>query len=1161
MRTAPHPAAFFLLSLSLLLAFSALSSASAAYSPVLVERLPTDFSDFWSTWWLPQSFAISQLFSTVNNLQIEQVSESETVLVLTADERSEYSKTIEGYAAARSKALEAKNWSKDAMVYFYSGKLYEFFGPPGGSVTAYSIYYKEVLPRLQTTLTLSRDALVLANGATNLALEKVLERTAELEYMGAGYQDYAGAAAGPYNEVRDLLVQANNSELEPRAHPDAARRFASVLKASKDVRFAFAKGGTKFEYPLAYAHAINYQLAGEQNLLTLFVGLDRKLRLAEESIESEYENLKYDDERKLELYTKEFSRLQGEEKYSLVDSALVSKLLPYSRIAFNPPAARIRLVSERLDGLGLDDGEDARKSYEAALFTYKLKGRHYAGVAIEELTNSRLLLDEISIELAEAEEDVANLLPVAKDNAARESAATERALAAFSPKTETEAKVKADALALAEKADELLAQAGSTEADGLALSKYVASIGNYEDVRELLSRKSVAAEEKNAKASVALAELREAIKLAEKDGIAVAYEAEQLVLLEAQFKVADAPMLSNIAETASALTSDIHAKASVQYADVLQSHSLLASEFQLISGFMPDDLRDDYSKFLELDQKYFEAGKLADSALGNLAAMRKQFEQIANAVEESKQAVLENLLSLRSSLFMQTDQAPILDVPSNLTLQLELPNELPFGVEGAFALDLPFPYEVSYSDITEQSENIVDAVYSKGKLTLLMNGIGPASLSYVTFSKSAKLAETASVKEEVLSLSPALLRRAKTISFSSDSLDALRARAPLRSQPSKLEAYLDEVPVQVALVSEGTSLFAEALMKDVQEGNHKLRFYFEFESPYSMEQSNREVETVGETTSVSFDLTLASAGEVLEDVPVYFVEASNAALTSKSVSIAGSQEAPASLSILPSLLGAAFSWKARVLMPDSQITYKVQYSFTDLQSYSESLYASLSASPSAFSAYSARFAGIRALMDAGNYKQAVADMLGLQQEISTPVLGNTTMPERFAEELVQFDDDAVQVKAALVTLSELAPTADTSKISTQLREATGAKEEAKMLAAGGKYAEALTKLADARASLEEAPLMKQFSSLRTSLEKAAQDKRAEALKLSTIANSSPVNEQLLEISQVLSQAQGSAAAAEWADAFSLLKNANSSFSLAANSLRASELAAISDFES
>ncbi|VVC03536.1 Uncharacterised protein [Candidatus Burarchaeum australiense] len=1131
--------------------------AASASSPVLIERLPTDYNDFWSAWWAPQVFASSQLLSELSRLHLEKVNTTEPALIFSSEERKEFSKAIEGYAAARASANSSKVWAQDAS--FYSSGISLPF--PQLVPLCYVVYYKEVMPRIQASFSYAREALISSNEATNLALEVVLEKTAELDYMGAGYAGYAGAASGPYSEVRDLLVQANNTELGAVRHSDAARRYSTVLTASKDVRSAFAKSNAQFNDSLAYANALNYQLAGDDNLLALMVGLYRKLSLAEDAMNAEYEAMKADSSRRLDSYGGELSHLRSDEKYSLVDSNLVSKIMPFSGASVNPPAQRLSSAQERMDGIGLDD--DAKGLYDGAISTYRMQSQNYAGVAFEKLTKCRRMLDEISLEIAQAKRDVADMLPVAQSQAEEERGKAELALASFSPKTETEANLKASALAFTAEADSLLAEASSTNSDGLALSKYAEATGKYADAREMLSKDSVQLETKKVEAERAVGDLREAIALAGKDGVETEFESDQLALLEAQLKVADAPLHASIIELASELKEGLLARAKLSYADLEETHASLANDFSLIAQVgMPEGLRDDYSAFLELDSAYFDGARLSDDSLGHLSEMRSSLERIMTSVDSYRKGVLEDYLSAHASFTMQSDEVPLLDLPCNFTLALSMPNGLPFGSDGRSTIEVPLPYDVSSEDMVGFTDNVLDVAYAKGKLTILFGSIPPASISTVLFSKSATLAETKSFKENTLSLSPLLLRRERLVQFTSLPVDALRARIPLGSQPSRLDAYLDGVPVQAELISENGSLFAEALMKGVSAGSHTLRFYYEFETPYSITQSNRSIETSGERSTVSFDLTLASTGEELSNVPAYFTDASNASINSKDVSVIGYSEPPASLKIFPSEFGLSLTWNAPLLRPGSPLVYHVQYSFNDLASYVESLYASLSASPTVSDAYAARFTRIRGLMDTGHYDTAVDELLALQQELSAPSVAGvsgTAMPDRFSQELALFKEEEANANEAVSAIAELSPETALTEIYQRLARASQGRQEAETLAAEGKYSEALSKLAAARPSLQGLPILKHFNLFRSSLENNVQASKVEALKVGLLADVNGSLVLLSNASALLSSAQVRASAADWSEAFSLLHSANVTLSSATGSLRATELSIISDF--
>src|SRR3989344_9275293 len=161
------------------------SFAASAYTPVLVERLPTEYNDFWSSWWIPQVYALDRLLSELERLHLEEVNASEPRLVLSSEEWKEFSEAIGKYSEARKKAAEATVWARDARSYYTAS--YAFI-----LNSMFVVQYKDVLPRIQTSFALSREALTLSTEATNIAMARLLEKASELEYMGAGYAGYSG---------------------------------------------------------------------------------------------------------------------------------------------------------------------------------------------------------------------------------------------------------------------------------------------------------------------------------------------------------------------------------------------------------------------------------------------------------------------------------------------------------------------------------------------------------------------------------------------------------------------------------------------------------------------------------------------------------------------------------------------------------------------------------------------------------------------------------------------------------------------------------------------------------------------------------------------------------------------------------------------------------
>jgi len=1092
------------LALAILLFLS--TACTAQSSNILMEKMPENYADFWSGWWLPQAFAPYALFSNVENLKLGGINDTAPSLLLTSGESAVFADSIAGYERSRASIRDAKYWEKDTLLYFS-------FPVSGATTLATLVTLKELFPRIQGTLTSSRTALSESNRATNTALDVLLERMETLGHLGAGEPDYGGAGSGPYSEMLDLLVQSNNTALKSQRYPDLARRYSTVLEHSKDVEDAFYRGGTAFADSHSFSNALNYSLAGSDNMLALFVGMYRESMQAEQGMKNEYESALAEATEKQKECSDAYEDLARTQGYSSIDANIASEFTPGGPVLLSYPSMRLSRISTT------SECRTGSQISQAKWLHGQTTRDHYLAKSILLLRQANLDVAVSLAELNDARYEAESMLANAPSAVSRERATAFAAISSFSSKTEAEASLLQRAQSLLQAGDDLEAQARSSTSAGTILQARYGAILKYRDAARSISAPEVYAASKKQDASRSTQDLQEAINKAKTDGINSDYEQDQLALLQKQLNINDTALHSSISDVADELSSSLFEKAHMQYASLETERASLEADFGAMGGDMPAALAPSYSKFLELDSKYFEGGQLAPSSLGNLKAIQSSFASIRKAIDSQKQEIVIKNMPKLYSLSVTPEGTPTLDQPSSFTIDLTLPNNSPFAVSSQTTLSIPFPYEVSEADITSKSSNIASIACPRGTLVMQLSSIPANSITRISFRKSFKPAETDSSSEKVLSLSPSLLRKEVTVRFTASSqLSTLRALILLPSAaPSMLSAHLDSAQADAKLTTSSGSPAAEVTMRGVSQGGHELKLYYEVQNPYSITQSNRQVKsTGGSNATISFDITVSSSIGQLEDVPVYLVE--DGATTAKYPSVVGSASAPLSLKIEATPGGTSFSWKAPLLRPGEPLLYSVQYAVTDLSAYVGSI-------------------------------------------LPAPSEGTASLREKFSAELASFESEERQYSGAISSLRAMGESAEANKFSYALDSASSLKTSAMLLADNGQYSEALAAIAAARSSLRGIALEKTFGSLRSSLFEGMQSAKADALKLSALGNANETLALLGNAESSLASAAASASSADWSAAFASLGTANASLASSLASLENAERGQIAQFNS
>ncbi len=496
----------------------------------------------------------------------------------------------------------------------------------------------------------------------------------------------------------------------------------------------------------------------------------------------------------------------------------------YGRISRGVESSGMRdpgAIGERFDALKLRASSLSLQLDDGSLEHGRVTKRHY-------LAGSIMLMQG-------AEDGYVSLLESLKalDEDARETVSQQRAVAEeeILLAEEAQSMPSTDSISLlSESKDEL--EEGDTAAEpGDAFTHYsrAASLA-----RSSSSSGSLIEE---AGARVSLSSLEDIILRAEKDGIDVAFEKEDLALI----RKIPAPLAGEEAERA---IGSILSKARVKYEDSLAaSRSRLAEKISLAGPGAADLMTD----LQNSENGLIENGSLVlPASIGHLAKLQKEFSKIEEEVDAYMGSIVGNSFSVSASPIVLSAK---IDEQSLIILDVVLANDHPYNATDVVArVRMPSRMDFLYSDISSDREGVESLrMEDDGKaLAIVLSKVSAYETKRLTLEKEAVIARTIRRNISAVGIGGGAAHVSERLAFSLDyPVGSL-------SLPPGLE---------------GAAIDGSVEPPSLAPGNHSLRSERTVEDAYTEEIHGIKTYAIGTNSKVEVSITITPAMD-LESVPV-----------------------------------------------------------------------------------------------------------------------------------------------------------------------------------------------------------------------------------------------------------------------------------------------------
>lgn len=380
-------------------------------------------------------------------------------------------------------------------------------------------------------------------------------------------------------------------------------------------------------------------------------------------------------------------------------------------------------VAERMRALEQDKLEIDAGFQNAGIRHGRTMERGYLSASITSMEAAGRAYEALAGRALELEADGEETVIQQKDEAEAELGRTERQFAAAPPSSEASALFK-----------EAQGEFASAERKGPLGERFYAYSHAAALARGARDGRTQA-DEMEAKAS--LAGLEALIEAAEKDGINVVAEKENLKLLDSLSPYDAGPYIKPMAGS-------IIAKAKAKYEDALLAARARIYADLSLAGPEAADLNTDIE---QCDEGLFEGDSLLfPESIGKLAKLKTCYATLLGELAQYKCGIIGNSMSLRASPLVGDVR---LDTPGEITLDLVLRSKSQYNCSNvvvSVSLDSPWPF--MYSDIVSGRDGVESVRGDDGGRTLLvvLKSVNAEETKRIVFSKTAVLAHT--LKEE-----------------------------------------------------------------------------------------------------------------------------------------------------------------------------------------------------------------------------------------------------------------------------------------------------------------------------------------------------------------------------------------------------------------------------
>jgi len=395
-----------------------------------------------------------------------------------------------------------------------------------------------------------------------------------------------------------------------------------------------------------------------------------------------------------------------------------------------------------------------------------------------------------------------------------------------------------------------------------------------------------------------LASLKTLIELAEKDGINVASEKENLKLIPSL-----PPAMRGDAARDSVVS--ITSKARIRYEEGLLSSRKRIYDKLSLAGQGAADL---YTDLAECEEGLIgDEGLALPDSIGHLKKLGADYARLEETVDSYMNDIVGNAMSTHADPLITSVR---LDTPADIVLDAVMTNPRPYNATSVnAAITMDSPAQFVYNDISEGKDGVESVRSADGgkSIILVLSSVGPFETKRVVFRKESVLAHTVSKTSSASGLGGGKASLDGRIDFELETdIDSLEI-------PEEYECGLiDGLPPN----------------RPLSAGKHALAYSSVVLDAYNESVENIKTYRIGTNSKVEYDIRIAPAMD-LDSVPVFLTSINDSRITSFGIVCISGEPVREKARISDT----QYSAKVTGLKKGKDAILRVSYTIEDTESY------------------------------------------------------------------------------------------------------------------------------------------------------------------------------------------------------------------------------------
>ncbi|MEM4554325.1 MAG: hypothetical protein QXT25_00550 [Candidatus Anstonellaceae archaeon] len=711
-------------------------------------------------------------------------------------------------------------------------------------VSVYSFYFP-----FYYSLALSKaaDAYENANSAALEAAFLAQSLLDELEHAGAGSPKYSGAAKDPFLYAKSQATGFSSFCERQRRSSDAIVEYFATKPYLPD--FSNISFGTYLQITAG---------DGEYSAVWMLLKIYKELSEAKKAIQSEYLHAEFTAESSLQQLSAKIGELKKEDIMLIGEPAFAADKIVVGTEFSGVAAGLVQAEAQY---------EKARQKYYEAQKAHSSKMKDYLAIAIKSAKDSEAISANAIYSLSKVHSAAVAAVESEKELAQKAIAEAESKIN-LSVNSLESSSLSLQSLKALEEAKKAYTQASLEQTLGKKYKAYSSAVGSASKALLLAEGSQIADNSQTVRQ--AFIQLKDLLNAAEKDGLDVSYQKEQLRELESLFKASSLSLVKEelhdkLLKLLSEQRKEVLLLLEAHYSEIGKDYCSLLADAEFLR-------QQDAFALQETDpiKPYFDGCRCRfEKAAGKLKEIQEALGKLKAEAQRRIPDFLSFLLSANAKAFELTPP-PVLGQAqkSQVTILSSNPSHFSSLAPVHFSAKTSIP--LYSSEATEGK--LLDAFYKDGQTTIVVPSVSPQQKFIFRFEKehlpAKKLSQTQKCKKAV----PEEAEVELAVSFSATSpLPVLFVQEPTAG-PSK-EAYAHFSGSSFRLQSTGTpqpQLYGK--LERIPAGQHTLTITYYLLEPFKVVKKERSVEKEGKTAKVSYVIEIREITIGCEEATVFLHE-------------------------------------------------------------------------------------------------------------------------------------------------------------------------------------------------------------------------------------------------------------------------------------------------